>query len=111
MATKLSWQQAEMLILIGEKSVIAEDVVDEKSAPFWAPPMNHYSTAYSETLGRWLYIQGAASVSTMRSLGRRGLIRFLDGYENLYWCRITEEGRMLIESWRESGNWPVEARI
>lgn len=107
MGKQLSWQQVEMLILIGDWS----DIDDE--GRFWVPTryVNIYTSSYSATLGRILIVEGAGSARTIRSLANRGLIKFIRGYESSLWCRITEEGRMLIESWRESGQWPVKVVV
>lgn len=104
---KLSWQQAEMLILIGDWS----DIDDE--GRFWAPSsrLNEYASHRSVTLGRELVVEGAGSARTIDSLAKRGLVKYIPGYRDQYWCRITEDGRMLIESWRESGRWPVRVVI
>ncbi len=97
---KLSWQQAEFLILI-----------DDHCSPdgrFWVPPSG-YKRSYSETLGRDVYVDGAGVAASLKALQRRGLIEFKPSVSP-YASKITEAGRVLIEQWREMGEWPVEVK-
>lgn len=109
---KLSPPQAELLILIDDHSVM--------EGPYWHPVSNEprdyrhgtpdVDKAYSPTLGRKVIVEGAGSAASLRALESKGLIEFHPEFKSLYWSRITEEGRLLIEKWRESDKWPVKVR-
>jgi DNA-binding MarR family transcriptional regulator len=98
---KLSSQQAEFLILINDRSEIGSE------GRFWVPPHSHRS--YSDTLQRDVPVSGAGSANTLKSLEKKGLIEYpdIDMAKSCYYFRITEEGRLLVESWRETDTWPV----
>lgn len=100
MASKLSTQQAEYLILIADHSGVQE------SDRFWVPPRNGES--YSKTLDRHLYVHGTGIASTLRALVEKGYITFILGYEDAYFSRVTEDGLAQIERWRKEGTWPVK---
>ncbi len=94
---KLSPHACELLIAI-------DDQCDGNS--YWLPPSG-LKLSWSETLGRDVYVDGNSSAAALKALERRGLIKFMPLAN--YASKITEEGRQLIESWRENG-WPVKVR-
>ena len=99
---KLTNLAAELLILIGDSSGTSPDEV------CWVPPGGD-GMSWSETLGRPLFISGARVANTLRGLQRNGLISFT--HLTPYAARITEEGRLLVERWREENSWPVEVKV
>lgn len=110
---KLSPPQAELLVLIDDHSIM--------EGPYWHPVSNGQrgyrhgmpavDKAYSPTLGRKVIVEGAGSAASLRALDNKGLIEFHPEFRSLYWARITEEGRLLIEKWRESDKWPIKVKV
>lgn len=100
--SRLTPQQAEFLILLSERSEV------DDAGQFWVPP-DGLKQARSEILGRTLFVDGGGVATTLKSLVRRGLAKYagLDNAERCYFMRITEEGRLLVEHWRETNSWPV----
>lgn len=102
MTAKISPQAAELLIIIDEHSVLGDD------GRFWIPPSG-YNKSYSDTLGRAVFIYGAGIARSLKALERRGLIVFNPIVA--YASQVTEQGRMLVESWRENNTWPVKVAV
>lgn len=95
---KLSPHAAEMLILIGDHC--------DPDGRYFVPPAGN-KTAWSETMGREIFVDGQPSAAAINALIRKGLVERMR--LGKYSAKITEEGRKLIEHWRETG-WPVKVR-
>lgn len=95
MSKKLSPHACELLILIS-------DICD--GTRYFVPPAGN-KTSWSSTLGRSVFVDGSPSSSALNALQRRGLIKFKPIAD--YAAEITEDGKLLVEEWREKG-WPVQ---
>jgi hypothetical protein len=96
----LSPSQAEWLILLRDVTDTAPDGRWQylySGTPYW-----------SDTLKRHVWCWGNASVSPLRALARKGLIKLDSEYG--FFVKITEAGALVVEGWRASNEWPVEVR-
>ncbi len=93
---KLSFAQYELLALISDHSEI--------DGTYWHPSNNSQvlrpaiDTGWSHTLKRHVHVEGSGSAAALKALAKKGLIEFHPQYADLYWARVTEEGRLVADS-------------
>lgn len=106
MPAKLTQNQIDHLIAVDESSVVDWDT--GMVSRFFVPPFQGLGRVTLKRTGKELLISGTPSATALKSLERRGLIRYAnsDVAKSAYWFVVTEDGRAEIERLAEAGNIP-----